>query len=895
MPIYPAPRLPKGLRRLVMLDRYAMKHQNPKQAIADALAAGDQPLVLADLGEEGKSQLVIGRAVAFDGEGSVEVILEDQNPDDGPCMVSLDRISVPLEKTPEEIWARMAHAVTEFEERVHKTTLGYDEYYDLFEDFRFVPGGRIYAALGTDYERTFFNCYVFPIEPDFGKREEVGCDSRQAILDTLKRMVETMSRGGGVGINLGVLRPRDAVVRGVAGRSSGAVSWGEIFSFATGLISQGGSRRGALMEILPVWHPDILEFIRAKRDMTRLTNCNISVGITEEFERALEADGDFDLIFPDYAHPGLEPETYNKYWDGDIKTWQESGLPIKVYKTVRARDLFREIVESAWASGEPGVVRLDYANSMSNSYYYATLIGTNPCGEQPLPPYGVCNLGHINLSRFLVKKDKKSPWQVDWERLGKAVHKAVQFLDDLIDMEKYSLRQVEQGQRFERRVGLGTMGLAEMLLRLGIRYGSDESIDFIEKLYAYIRDEAYKASVQLAATRGKFPAFRPEYLQSAFIGTLPEEIQALIREHGIRNVTLLTQAPTGTVGTMAGTSTGIEPYYQWRYTRSGRFGDRIEVVEPIIEEEGEEILKTDAAVTAMDLTPEEHIRVQAAIQKYVDSSISKTANLPADYTVEQTEQIYRLALKLGCKGVTVYRDQSRDQQVLALLETSTPSSVPVLELRLDEGAGKNKPPVHRPQTTHGYTERIETPLGKIYITTGFNDQGMVEAFLRGPADKSLPGEGEEQAVPRTQYEMALRELSALTEALGIMISEALKWGASPARIARQLAMPHGNYFFHRDEGAPKGVGLRGITAAVAHALDHALATWELNRYGDEFEVTVHPDDGKSAQNTVQVTTEREETQPADTLSLKVLCPECGAAMVKTDCWNCPNCGYSKCG
>lgn len=887
-----------------MLDRYAMKHENPKQAIRDSLKRKEKPLVVADIGEEGKSQLIVGYAASLDEEKDlVEVIPEDPADGGQSYVLAIDRVSVPLEKTAEDIWKRLARAVAAFEQKQYKEkALGFNEWYELFEDFRFVPGGRIYAGLGTGYGRTFFNCYVLPIRPPFEADEEVGADSREAIMDTLRQMVEIMSRGGGVGINLGVLRPRGATVRGVAGRSSGAVSWGEIFSFTTGLISQGGSRRGALMLILPVWHPDIEEFINAKRDMARLTNCNVSVGLTEEFERALAEDGEFQLAFPDYTR--VEPEEYNKWWDGDIEKWRKHR-PVKVYKTVKARDLFRQIVEAAWASGEPGVVRLDYINRVSNSWYFSDIIGTNPCGEQPLPAHGVCNLGHINLSRFLVKETEDSPWQVDWERLGKAVRKAIRFLDDLIEMETYISHHVEQRERSERRVGLGTMGLAEMLLRLGIRYGSDESLQFIERLYAFIRDEAYRASIELAKERNKFWHCKPEkHVQGEFIKTLPEDIREGILEHGIRNCTLLTQAPTGTVGTMVGTSTGIEPYYQFQYYRSGRFGERIKVVEPIVEEEGEDILRSEAAVTAMQLTPEEHVRVQAAIQKYVDSSISKTVNLPADCTVEDAERIYKLAMELGCKGITIYRDQSRDTQVLSLADDATSATSAktstTVHVTLDQpkkpALEEKKPPVHRPQTTPGYTQRIETPLGKIYITTGFNEDGMVEVFLRGPADKTLPGEGDDQAVPRTQYEMALRELSALTEALGIMISEALKWGASPERIARQLAMPHGNHFFHRDEGAKKGLGLRGITAAVAHALDHAMARWELERTGDEFTVTVYPEptSGMSAAVNANQVVAMWGRQDGSS-SLKVVCPECGSPMEKRDCWMCPNCGYSKCG
>lgn len=654
------------VQELIFLDRYSPK------AAREEIQAGDVVVVMTSddrrypAKEVGIVEAVEGDEVVVRLKVNGEVLRRPRN-----------RCDKPLETRPEQMWDRLARAAARVEAEGQRARLA-REFRWLLDGFRFVPGGRINAMLGTDQALTAYNCYVIPVR---GRTSDVPPDSRHAIIDTLGNMVEIMARGGGVGINLSVLRPRLAYVKGVNGKSSGSVSWGALFSFATGLVEQGGSRRGALMLILNVWHPDVVEFINAKRDFAAITNANISVGITEEFERALEADAEWELVFPDTTDPD-----YDRLWDGDLKKWRALGKPVKVYQRLRARDLFRQIVESAWASAEPGFVRLDYANAMSNSWYFAPLISTNPCGEQPLPPWGVCLLGHLNLARFV--EDGK----VKWEELGRAARLAVRFLDDVIDITPYFFEENERQQKLERRVGMGTMGLGEMLIHLGIRYGSPEAVKFADELYGFIAREAYLGSVDLAREKGPFPAFDADrFLQSGFMKTMPEDVREAVRRHGIRNVTLMTQAPTGTTGTMAGTSTGIEPYYAWSYYRHGRLG-RKEVFEPVVQEyfEAHPELGGDVKklpphfVTALELTPEEHVRMQAAIQRWVDSAISKTANLPAHYTVEQTMELYQLAIKLGCKGVTIYRDRSRDEQVLVAKDETSPGQREEVERRAAE-------------------------------------------------------------------------------------------------------------------------------------------------------------------------------------------------------------------
>jgi ribonucleoside-diphosphate reductase alpha chain len=359
---------------------------------------------------------------------------------------------------------------------------------------------------------------------------------------------------------------------------------------------------------------------------------------------------------------------YDKEWDGDLKAWKEKGYPTKIYDKVKAKDLWRKIINSAWKAAEPGVVFMERYNKMSNSYYYNKIIATNPCGEQGLPAWGVCNLGHLYLASFAEKigDDKVGPiYEFNWDKLKKSAKVLTRFLDNIIDLTPYFFEQNEKVQKSERRIGGGTLGLAELLIKLRITYGSQESLVFIDKLYKLITCEMYTTSALLAEEKGFFPKFDKEkYLNSKFIKELPLEVQEKIKEKGIRNIALTTQAPTGSTGTMIGTSTGIEPYFAFKYYRQSRLGFH-EVHAPIAQAYYKDDKLPKYFVSAMELSPDDHINVQAAIQKWTDSSISKTANVPANFTVEQTEELYMKAYDLGCKGVTIYRDSSRDEQVLS--------------------------------------------------------------------------------------------------------------------------------------------------------------------------------------------------------------------------------------
>jgi ribonucleoside-diphosphate reductase alpha chain len=862
----------EGLSEKIFLDRYAWKN-----ADSSAAKVGDVVLVLTKDDPKFPAKEV-GEVVKRDGE-NVTVKLRN-----GTLIEStVEKLTLTIEKTPEEMWDRLANAMASVEASPEKQKEWAEKFRWLLDDWKLVPGGRIAAGAGASDELTLFNCYVIPSPHD----------SRGGIMETLSEMTEIMARGGGVGINLSSLRPRRSVVKGVNGSSSGAVSWGGLFSYTTGLIEQGGSRRGALMLMMNDWHPDLLDFITVKQTMGQVTNANLSVCISNAFMKAVKEDLDWDLVFPDKSDP-----EYNEIWDGDLDKWKKLGKKVEHYRTVRARDVWHTIIESAWKSAEPGVVFMEYYNQMSNSWYFNPIICTNPCGEQGLPAWGVCNLSAINLSKFYdpVKHD------VDWEQLGKVVRYSTRFLDNVIDKTPYHFPENERNQKNERRVGLGTMGLAELLIRLEIRYGSEESLAFLDKLYGFIAREAYLASTEIAAEKGSFPAFKADlFLQSGFMKNMVSvypEVGEAIRKRGMRNVTVITQAPTGSTGTMVGTSTGIEPYFAFEYYRQSRLGYDKQYV-PIAQEwkeahPGQEL--PEWFVTAMDLTAMDHIRVQAAIQRWVDSSISKTANAPADFTIEETKELYEKAFELGCKGVTIYRDGSRDTQVLStakdekkneqasnLNEAAAPASASApaasgdaaVVSKLNQTLNANVSPAQtqlfdkqyksRPKVLRGATYKYNTPFGMAYITVNDLDGTPGEIFLNvGKAGS---------------------DVFAMAEALGRVCSLFLRYGDHGNKV--QLLIKH-----LKGIGGSGAVGfgvnrVESIADAVAKALethaglaeDHHLAS---NNDTPPIAATVEPSASVAP--------------PVMPYQSKDLCTSCGAAaLINVEgCKTCTNCGYSKC-
>lgn len=861
-----------GLSEKIFLDRYALK-----DADANNTKVGDVVLVLTKDDPKFPTKEV-GEVIKREGR-KVTVKMRNEQ----VIEADLDQITLTIENTPDEMWSRLAKAIAKVEKTPAKQKEWTEKFRYILDDWKLVPGGRIAAGAGASDELTLFNCYVIPSPKD----------SRRGILETLMEMTEIMARGGGVGINLSSLRPRRAIVKGVNGSSSGAVSWGGIYSYATGLIEQGGSRRGALMLMINDWHPDLLDFITVKTKMGLLTNANLSVCISNAFMKAVKEDADWDLYFPDTTDPD-----YDELWDGNMDKWKQMGKPVKHYKTLKAREIWHTIIESAWKSAEPGVVFMEYYNQMSNSWYFNPIICTNPCGEQGLPAWGVCNLSAINLSKFYDEaKD-----DVNWDELKTVVRYSVRFLDNVIDATPYHFEENRKNQQAERRIGLGTMGLAELLIKLRIRYGSPESLEFLDKLYGFIAREAYLASAEIAEEKGSFERFELEpFLQSGFMKNMVEvypEVGEAIRKKGMRNVTVLTQAPTGSTGTMVGTSTGIEPYFAFEYYRQSRLGLDKQYV-PIAkhwldEHPGEEL--PDYFVTAMDLSAEDHIRVQAAIQRWVDSSISKTANAPHDFTIEETKKLYELAFELGCKGVTIYRDGSRDTQVL-----STDVKDKKEEAQAEEGAKDNaseaqaasgsaqtiavqseKPAngngtlngnyMKRPQILRGATYKFNTPFGMAYITV--NDYGgqPVEVFLNvGKAGS---------------------DVFAMSEALGRVCSLFLRYGDHGNKA--KLLIKH-----------LKGIGGSGATGfgpnrvesiadAVAKALELHL---EVHGNGQQEAAAAQTTAAVSAaaaeQASVPDVDPRQEIIMGEGLDL---CPSCGtASLINSEgCKTCTNCGYSKC-
>ncbi|WP_411830594.1 adenosylcobalamin-dependent ribonucleoside-diphosphate reductase [Paenibacillus lautus] len=874
----------EGLSEKIFLDRYAWKDADTNNA-----KVGDVVLVLTKDDPKFPTKEV-GEIVNREGR---KVTVKTRK---GELVESdVEKLTLTIEKTPEEMWDRLAAAMSSVEATPELQEEWRGKFREILDDWKLVPGGRIAAGAGASDELTLFNCYVIPSPKD----------SRGGIMETLSEMTEIMARGGGVGINLSSLRPRRAIVRGVNGSSSGAVSWGGLFSYTTGLIEQGGSRRGALMLMINDWHPDVEDFITVKQTMGQVTNANLSVCVSNDFMKAVKEDLDWELVFPDTTDPD-----YDELWDGDLDKWKKAGHSIIPYKTVKAREVWHTIIESAWKSAEPGVVFMEYYNQMSNSWYFNPIICTNPCGEQGLPGWGVCNLSAMNLSKFYDEANH----DVAWEELATTTRYSVRFLDNVIDRTPYHFEENELNQKKERRVGLGTMGLAELMIKLNIRYGSPESLEFLDKLYGFIAREAYLASADIAEEKGSFQAFDAElYLQSGFMKNMTEvypEVAEAVRKKGARNVTVITQAPTGSTGTMVGTSTGIEPYFAFKYFRQSRLGFDEQFV-PIAQDwldshPGEEL--PDYYVTAMSLSAEDHIRVQAAIQRWVDSSISKTANCPADFTVEDTKRLYELAFDLGCKGVTIYRDGSRDVQVLQTekkedkaAEATTASTA---ETALEQSAagqaaedaasvepaaasmavtaspsksGLDKQYKKRPQVLRGATYKMNTPFGMAYITINDLDGIPSEIFLNvGKAGS---------------------DVFAMAEALGRVCSLFLRYGDHGNKV--ELLIKH-----LKGIGGTGAIGfganrVESIADAVAKALEtHVANNAEADHDHDPAPVaaTMAPVDAGEAGATGAAGYGGHGSHAGGSSMSLDLCPSCGgASLINIEgCKTCGNCGYSKC-
>jgi len=708
-------------------------------------------------------------------------------------------------------------------------------------------------------------------------------------------MVEIMSRGGGVGINLSSLRPRGARVQKVNGFSSGPCNWAELFSVATkDIIQQGGSRRGALMLMLWDWHPDIEEFITVKQDLARINGANLSVCVSDAFMEAVKKDEDWQLLFPDPKDPD-----YDTKWDGYLPNWIALGKKPIVHKTVKARALWDLIATAAWKSAEPGVVFMERYNKWFNNSYFEYVNCVNPCGEEGLPNWGVCNLTSINLAALVNDKG-----EFDYERLIEVARIGVRFQDNIIDADYYIFDQIKEVQlNGERRIGLGTMGLGDALIKMKLRYGSEESLAVIDKIYKTIRDAAYDSSVDLAKEKGAFPKInKTKHLDAYFIKKLPESIRKKMKRYGIRNSMVLQQAPTGSTSLMAGVSSGIEPVYEFEFIRRDRLGEHI-LRHPLFEawlqafkatngRDPNKDERPDYFVSANDLTPEDHVRVQAAIQQYVDASISKTVNAPKTHTVEDVKRLYTLAYELGCKGIAYMREGSREG-VLTRKEEETKKEEIKQVAAPAMMTAEVKP---RPAVVHGSTYQIETPMGQAYITINTNGgEQPLEVFVNvGKAGSDVTAMAEAMgrlislvlrvASPIPPMERAHRVASEL---IGIGGARSLGFGENrvrslPDAVAKAIDRHFGFFAKHRVD-AP--IAQPAVNGNATNGNGHAQAKTTAGA-GPNVEPAENP---MTVPATHMLLTERR-------MVTVDLCPSCGegSLVFEESCKKCYSCGYSEC-
>lgn len=569
-----------------------------------------------------------------------------------------ERYLLPGEK-PEDLFWRVARYLAEDEKEAR-------EFFELMASLEFLPNSPTLRNAGAN-QGTLSACFVLPIG-----------DSLKEIFETLGNAAEIQKYGGGTGYDFSVLRPSGSTVRTTLGKSCGPLGFMKSFDLTIGeVIAQGGVRHGAQMGILNVHHPDILEFIKAKDQEGELKNFNLSVAITDRFIEAVEKD-EVHLV-QDWTDPDL-PEK-------PLVPFKKNG------REVSAREIWDLIAYQAWKNGEPGLVFLDEINRKNPTPHLGKITATNPCGEQPLLPYESCNLGSINLAKIT------SGGRIDWERLKKTVRTAVRLLNRVIDKNRYALPQIEEMTKKTRKIGLGVMGFADLLLILGIRYDSEEAVHLAEEVMEFVNLHSTLESVELAKKYGPFPAYREETM----VKLVHPEAVPYLKEHGIRNATTTTIAPTGTISTIAGCSSGIEPVFSWEYRRNilGKtFIDRHPLYETWLKEHPGEPLPR-YFVTAREISPEWHVRIQAAFQKWTHNAVSKTINLPHEATVEDVKKAYELAYKLGCKGITVYRDGSRQVQVI-------------------QDSKEQRKEGQRPDVLEGKTYRVRMACGNMYVTVNLH-------------------------------------------------------------------------------------------------------------------------------------------------------------------------------
>ncbi len=775
----------------------------------------------------------------------------------------------PLDHTIEDTWRRIARslAVQEADPAGREA-----EFYAALQDFRFLPAGRIVAGAGSGRKVTLFNCFVMGSIPD-----DMG-----GIFEHLKQAALTMQQGGGIGYDFSTLRPRGALVRGVGADASGPLSFMDVWDAMCRTIMSAGHRRGAMMATLRCDHPDIEAFIAAKQEPGRLRMFNLSVLITDAFMQAVQDNQPWELRF-----------------DGTT------------YKTLQARELWERIMRATYAYAEPGVIFIDRINRRNNLHYCETISATNPCGEQPLPPYGACLLGSINLAQ-LVQKPFEAEAALDLAALQRLTETAVRMMDNTIDVSNFPLPQQAEEARQKRRIGLGVTGLADALILCGARYGSPQSLALIETWLCTLRDAAYRASVALAREKGAFPLFEPAaYLAGESIAELPEDIRADIASHGIRNALLTSIAPTGTISLLADNiSSGLEPVFAFSYSRNVLMPDGSRREEEVSDYalrlyrrlKGEDAALGEAFVDAQSLAPEDHVRVQAVVQKYIDSSISKTINLPEDIDFEAFKDVYALAYRLGCKGCTTYRPNDVTGAVLSVKKAAPrkaeQAELPLAPARspLSKRAAASTPPaaasaggvvymtrpLDRPEALPGKTYKITWPDSEhaMYITV--ND--IVQDGRRRPFEMFINSKNTEHY--------------AWTVALTRMISAVFRRGGDVSFVVDELKAvfdPRGGQWMG-------GRYIPSLLAAIGEVIErHLIDIGFIGEGGGALaaesserlliEVAARPEASRA-----EATIRPEAATPPARPNLRQ-CPKCGqAALLRQEgCDSCTACGYSKCG
>ena len=717
-------------------------------------------------------------------------------------------------ETVEELFKRVASTIASADEKYSDFDRenSEKEFFDMISGLDFLPNsptlmnaGRLLGQLSA--------CFVLPVG-----------DSMEEIFETIKQAALIHKSGGGTGFSFSRLRQKGSTVNSTGGVASGPISFMKVFNTATEAVKQGGTRRGANMGMLRIDHPDILEFIDCKSDGSEITNFNISVAITEKFMEAVENGTDYELI---------EPNTGNSI------------------ATLSARDVFEKIVSAAHKNGEPGIVFIDRLNRANIVPTVGEIEATNPCGEQPLLPYESCNLGSINLVNML-KQGENGKYEIDFDKLADTTKKAVHFLDNVIDVNNYPLEEIDRMTKSTRKIGLGVMGFADMLLMLGIPYNSEEGVATAEKIMGFINDTAKAESRVLAETRGAFPLFE----QSIYKDETP-----------IRNGTVTTIAPTGTLSIIAGVSSGVEPVFAYVFIRNVMDGTELIEVNPILKNElirrgiySDELMKKIAAegslahipgipddmkkvfVSAHDVSPLWHVKMQAAFQRHIDNAVSKTVNFPSSATKEDVKEVYKLAYKLGCKGVTIYRDGSRDSQVLNVGKVNKKEEAPVF--------GKIEPRM-RPSITQGFTEKVKIGCGNLYITVNYDENGICEVFTNTGRHGGCPSQSE-----------ATSRLTSIALRSGISIDailEQLKGIRCPSTIRQQ------------------GMSVTSCPDAIAKTIEKVIKSQKIG---------INPATLKEIQS----------SEPVLDKTKMRFCPECGAKVEhEGGCVICRNCGYSKCG